>query len=546
MCIRDRYMGINEETTKRQKNPKIALMYRKFGNFTTAQLPGKPADKDTWNDDEEIVEQVKSEDAPKLTYNYAENVGVDIKFKQKTIVQNSLEARILPMMVSIKSKDVPHIGASRPNVDLVCVIDHSGSMSGDKINLLKKSFAMVLDILKDNDRLSIIIFNDKALRILPFVRMSDEGKARALERINQVIASGGTDITLGMQYALTALEMRRYKNKVASIFLLSDGLDNAAERGCRQLFENSDNAGAFTISTFGYGNDHDSAMMSNISKLKTGKFYYIEKIDTVADCFADSLSALQTVIGQNLLLSVRVLPSPLLPGVEIVKAFGAAHIVSFNQVTQEYDIKLQYLTGGVSKNYVFELSIPPSDKVLSSNDNIATISLGRLEFTEMGGGQYKSEANGQLRVLNKTEEAKEMEEEDIEVMTNYYRVLGAQVISDAQAAAAEKKHDEAEKLLLTFLESVDSEKWKNSPVVQIVLKDVTACVQMVKYDNYQVRGKHYMTCRMRGHMEEDSQPMYDAGVYANREQREQVEAVIAKKELNQIPDSKGGKQADGF
>eukprot|EP01016_Furgasonia_blochmanni_P008565 TRINITY_DN13496_c0_g1_i15.p1 TRINITY_DN13496_c0_g1~~TRINITY_DN13496_c0_g1_i15.p1 ORF type:complete len:413 (+),score=83.43 TRINITY_DN13496_c0_g1_i15:90-1241(+) len=362
---------------------------------------------------------------------------------------------------------------------------------------------------------------DRALRILPFCRMTAEGKAKAMDRMKQITDRGGTDIALGMKYALAALDKRRYKNKVSSIFLLSDGLDNGADKRCKTIVEAAESVGAFSISTFGYGNDHDSEMMSNISKLKTGKFYYIEKIDTTADCFADSLSALQTVIGQNVLLSVGALPSPSLPGVKIVKAFGAAHIVSLNQQTQEYEIKLLYLTAGVSKNYIFEVSIPPTDKALADNEKNAQISVGRLGLRKIGGGDHKCEALGELYVLNRNEEYKE-EEEDMEVMSNYYRVLGAQTMSDAQAAAAQGKHEDAEKMLLKFLERVDSDKYKNNIILQNVLNDVRECITMVKPKEYAARGKHYMISQMRAHMEEESQPVYNDGLYANDEQVEEV------------------------
>jgi Mg-chelatase subunit ChlD len=72
-------------------------------------------------------------------------------------------------MVSIKSieekkkeevehaKETLHQG-QRPGVDLICVIDVSGSMSGEKIELVKKSMSYLLEILNESDRLCIVTF----------------------------------------------------------------------------------------------------------------------------------------------------------------------------------------------------------------------------------------------------------------------------------------------------------------------------------------------------------------------------------------------------
>ena len=40
----------------------------------------------------------------------------------------------------------------------MCVIDTSGSMSGEKINLVKKTLKYVIDLLEENDRFSLISF----------------------------------------------------------------------------------------------------------------------------------------------------------------------------------------------------------------------------------------------------------------------------------------------------------------------------------------------------------------------------------------------------
>lgn len=63
------------------------------------------------------------------------------------------EEVMLPAMCSIKTE-----GGSRTSVDLICVIDVSGSMSGEKIELVKSTMKYLLEALTPADRLSIITF----------------------------------------------------------------------------------------------------------------------------------------------------------------------------------------------------------------------------------------------------------------------------------------------------------------------------------------------------------------------------------------------------
>ncbi len=56
-------------------------------------------------------------------------------------------------------------GGVRSSVDLICVLDVSGSMSGQKIQLLKETMKFLVETLTLSDRLCIITFNNQARRI---------------------------------------------------------------------------------------------------------------------------------------------------------------------------------------------------------------------------------------------------------------------------------------------------------------------------------------------------------------------------------------------
>lgn len=48
--------------------------------------------------------------------------------------------------------------ANRSAIDLVCVVDNSGSMSGEKLKLVQNSLRYLTKILSDEDRISIVSF----------------------------------------------------------------------------------------------------------------------------------------------------------------------------------------------------------------------------------------------------------------------------------------------------------------------------------------------------------------------------------------------------
>ena len=64
-----------------------------------------------------------------------------------------------PFVVNINTQKLK-VAKKMCNADLICVIDVSGSMSGQKIDLVKKSLIILVKMMDKDDRLSLIIFSD--------------------------------------------------------------------------------------------------------------------------------------------------------------------------------------------------------------------------------------------------------------------------------------------------------------------------------------------------------------------------------------------------
>lgn len=104
---------------------------------------------------------------------------------------------------------------------------------------------------------------------------------------------------------------------------MSDGLDGKGFESVKTELEKSGLQEAFTIHSYGFGEDHDPQMMNQISQLKDGNFYYVEKLEQVDEMFIDALGGLFSVIGQDLKIVARVSKeNKLFSDVIISKTFG--------------------------------------------------------------------------------------------------------------------------------------------------------------------------------------------------------------------------------
>ncbi|KAI4982927.1 hypothetical protein ZWY2020_023419 [Hordeum vulgare] len=135
----------------------------------------------------------------------------------------------------------------RAPVDLITVLDVSGSMAGTKLALLKRAMGFVIQNLGSSDRLSVIAFSSSARRLFPLRRMTESGRKQSLLAVNSLTSNGGTNIAEGLRKGSKVIEERQAKNPVCSIILLSDGQDTytvSPSTGAHKPYTVSPTAGA--------------------------------------------------------------------------------------------------------------------------------------------------------------------------------------------------------------------------------------------------------------------------------------------------------------
>ena len=84
------------------------------------------------------------------------------------------------------------------NADLICVIDVSGSMFGEKIRYVKESLKIVLKLMDDKDRICLILFENLAKKYFDLNYLTKQNKEILIDKINKISTGGGTNIMSGL------------------------------------------------------------------------------------------------------------------------------------------------------------------------------------------------------------------------------------------------------------------------------------------------------------------------------------------------------------
>jgi len=191
----------------------------------------------------------------------------------------------------------------RQPLDLVCVLDVSGSMFGEKLALVQQAIQFLIKESQPQDRVSIVAFNHGASRVLRLCRMEASGKAQASEAVQQLTSDGGTHIPGGVEVALEVMERRRQRNPVSAILLLTDGQDGSDSRTWTSLIARTQNAGC-SLYAFGFGADHDARLLTEVAELAQTPFTYVEDVDQIGAAFAGAIGGLVSVAAQQVEVSL--------------------------------------------------------------------------------------------------------------------------------------------------------------------------------------------------------------------------------------------------
>ena len=277
-----------------------------------------------------------------------------------------------PFAITLNSPEADE-NDKKCNADLICVIDISGSMNGIKIEQVKESLKILLDVMDEKDRICLILFESSAKNYFNLNYLTKVNKKILIDKINQIRAYGGTNILSGLKIAIDVIK-KQYNNEknVSSILLLSDGCDN--QLNDFELAEALKNLTkglglSFTLNTFGYGDDHDAKIMNKLASIRDGSFFYVNNYRKITEYFVSVLGGCISVISKKVDLNLQILNN----NCKIMKVFGGDNLYDYNNNDKFFKTSmLQFMCG---KEYTFVLEILVDEKNVKFDDEILKVEI---------------------------------------------------------------------------------------------------------------------------------------------------------------------------
>lgn len=167
-----------------------------------------------------------------------------------------------------------------PNSNFVFLIDVSGSMSAqNKLPLLKESMKVLVNQLRENDKVAIVVYAGAAGLVLP--PTSGNNKEAIIKSLDNLNAGGSTAGGAGIELAYKIASENFIKGGNNRVILATDGDFNvgaSSNKDMETLIEEKRKSGVFlTCLGYGMGNYKDSKMEILANK-GNGNYAYIDNI----------------------------------------------------------------------------------------------------------------------------------------------------------------------------------------------------------------------------------------------------------------------------
>ncbi|MFQ5343724.1 MAG: VWA domain-containing protein [Anaerolineae bacterium] len=235
------------------------------------------------------------------------------------------------------------------------VLDHSGSMRGEKIEQLREAVKLAIDQMADEDLVSVVVFNDSADLVVSSRPAADRDKLK--RKIDRIRAGGGTAVSRGMREGLRQIGQGVSGDRMSRMLLLTDGQTFGDERDCVRLAGDAQSQG-IAVNALGLGDDWNEDLLDDIAAAGGGDSDFIDTPDKIVPLFSQTVQRTQSTVVHNAEMILRlvsgVVPRQVWQVTPMIANLGYQPLSE-----RDVQVSLGEIEAQDGKSVLVELMLPP-------------------------------------------------------------------------------------------------------------------------------------------------------------------------------------------
>lgn len=208
------------------------------------------------------------------------------------------------LSIGIKAREVA--AADRPAMNLVFVIDKSGSMAGERMQLVKDALMLLVDQIRDTDTIGLVTFDSQGHVVLA----STPGTERYLirEAIRNLGTGGSTNAGEGLRLGYLMMEKVYNAESINRVVLASDGVANTGvtdqETILKQVTERAEARVDLTTLGVGMGN-HNDVFLEQLADKGNGSCHYLDDLKEAKRVLVDGFLGTMITVARDVKIQVE-------------------------------------------------------------------------------------------------------------------------------------------------------------------------------------------------------------------------------------------------
>ena len=218
----------------------------------------------------------------------------------------------------------------KPSLGMVLVIDKSGSMSGDPIEMAKSAARSAVELLGRRDQVAVLAFDGDTYVVSEMQPASNTSKIS--DEIARIDAGGGTNMYPAMEMSFEMLMTTSARLK--HVILLTDGVSTSGDfEGMAQQMASA----KMTVSTVAAGGGADTELLEQIARVGKGRYYFTDDPAQVPQIFAkETVTASKSAIDEQPFIPIVIRATHALADIDMETApFLLGYVMTRPKPTSE-------------------------------------------------------------------------------------------------------------------------------------------------------------------------------------------------------------------
>jgi Mg-chelatase subunit ChlD len=260
---------------------------------------------------------------------------------------------------------------NRRNVDVMLIIDRSGSMQGQKLSAAKTAAKTFVDHLNpNNDKSGLVSYSNTVAADQLLTNNQNDVK----NKIDSLVANGNTDTGDAIYNATNQLVQNGRSDSIHVEILLTDGLANLPTNVgvATQYAENAARGAAshnIYIYTIGLGSDVNSTFLNNVATITGGKYYFAPNTDMLNQIYGQIAGELLTGGSAGIILKQNG---------NVVAKVTATEGQNIVNITDKNDNTVGSGNFRIQNNTLYTAKVIASGKNIFVNINNSDVAYGQI------------------------------------------------------------------------------------------------------------------------------------------------------------------------